>query len=225
MTDKNCPSCSLKEKEIKELKLSSVELEKSIKKLKHELKVCNEKYTDAEDSLTREQKLWKRTEDELMELQEIHAYNSENSISSDASCSNSSDESENENGTGRNQHGQEGHQEKFKAEDSRARGVPVTRNPLSLKDQLLKPSGILNEGLSENQMKGRPYRKDKNKMCDPKHHSKSTVDHKRCENESEQNPDLLRALKYLKECGYEESEDDEPRLSPTPESQARPHKQ
>ena len=52
MTDKNSPSCSLKEKEIKEPKLSCMELEKSIKKLKHELKVCNEKYTDAEDQLT-----------------------------------------------------------------------------------------------------------------------------------------------------------------------------
>ena len=98
MTDKNCPSCSLKEKEIKELISSYVKLEKNIKKLKHELKVCNEKYTDAEDRLTREQKLRKRTEDELMELQEMHAYNSESSISSDASCSSSSDESENENG-------------------------------------------------------------------------------------------------------------------------------
>ena len=48
---------------------------------------------------------------------------------------------------GRNQRGQEGQQEKFEAEDSRARGVPVTRNPLSLKDHLLKTSGILNEGL------------------------------------------------------------------------------
>ena len=69
--------------------------------------------------------------------------------------------------------------------------------------------------------KGRPYRKDINKMCDPKHCSKSTVDHKRCE--SEENPDLLRALKYLKERGYEESEDDEPRpmFSPSPEPQAR----
>ena len=62
-------------------------------------------------------------------------------------------------------------------------------------------------------------------MCDPKHCSKSTVDHKRCENESEENPDLLRALRYLKERGYEESEDDGPRLSPSPEPQARPHKQ
>ena len=74
-----------------------MELEKSIKKLKHELKVCNEKYTDAEDRLTRERKLRKRTEDELMKLQEMHVYNSESSIASDASCSNSSDESENEN--------------------------------------------------------------------------------------------------------------------------------
>ena len=58
-------------------------------------------------------------------------------------------------------------------------------------------------------------------MCDPKHCSKSTVDHKRCE--SEENPDLLRALKYLKERGYEESEDDEPSpmFSPSPEPQAR----
>ena len=67
-----CPSCSLKEKEIKELKLSCVKLQKSIKKLKHELKTCSEKYTDAEDQLTRERKLRKRTEDELMELQEMH---------------------------------------------------------------------------------------------------------------------------------------------------------
>ena len=69
--------------------------------------------------------------------------------------------------------------------------------------------------------KGRPYRKDENKMCDPKHRSKPTVDDKRCE--GKENPDLLRALKYLKERGYEESEDDEPRLSPSPEPQARPH--
>ena len=101
MTDKNCPSCSLKEKETKELKLSCVELEKSIKKLKHELKACNQKYTDAEDRLTREQKLRKRTDDELMEPQEMHAYSSESSISSESSCSTSSDESENENEKGK----------------------------------------------------------------------------------------------------------------------------
>ena len=71
--------------------------------------------------------------------------------------------------------------------------------------------------------KGTPYRKDKNKMCDPKLCSKSAVDHKRCE--SEENPDLLRALKYLKERGYEESEDDEPSpiFSPSPKPQARPY--
>ena len=51
----------------------------------------------------------------------------------------------------------------------------------------------------------------------------------RCENE--ENPDLLRALKYLKEHGYEESENDKPRPrpspspSPSPEPQARPHNQ
>ena len=73
----------------------------------------------------------------------------------------------------------------------------------------------------ENMTKGRPYRKDENTMGDPKHRSKSTLDDKRCK--SEENPDLLRALKYLKERGYEESEDHEPKLSPSPEPQARPH--
>ena len=66
----------------------------------------------------------------------------------------------------------------------------------------------------ENLTKGRPYRKDENKKCDPKYHSKSTLDGARRENE--ENPDLTRALKYLKEHGYEESEDDEPRPSPCP---------
>ena len=93
MTDKNCPSCSLKGKEIKELKLSCVELEKSIKKLKHALKACNENYTDADDRLSREGKLRTRTEDELTEQQEMHTYNSESSISSKSSCSSSSEES------------------------------------------------------------------------------------------------------------------------------------
>ena len=54
--------------------------------------------------------------------------------------------------------------------------------------------------------KGRPYRKDENKKCDPKHRSKSTLDDTSRENE--ENPDLLRALKYLKE---QESKDNEPR--------------
>ena len=197
MTDKNCPSCSLKEKEIKELKLSCVELEKSIKKLKHELKVCNEKHTDAEDRLTRERKLRKRTEDELMELQEMHAYNSESSISSDVSCSNSSDESENENGkrkksarSGRSARKVRGRRQSSKRSASDKKST-FTERPL-VKNQWNPERGPIRkpEENEENMTKGRPYRKDKNKMCDPKLCSKSTVDHKRCE--SEENPDLLR---------------------------------
>ena len=129
MADKNCPSCSLKEKEIEELKLSCVELEKSIKKLKHELKACNEKYTDAEDRLTRERKLRKRTDDELMELQEMHACNSESSVSSKALCLSSSDKSASKKKG--NQRCQEGQQEKFKVD---SRGT-TTRNLLLLKDR------------------------------------------------------------------------------------------
>ena len=63
-------------------------------------------------------------------------------------------------------------------------------------------------------------RKDENKKCDPKYRSKSTLDDTRRENE--ENPDLLRALKYLKEYGYEESEDDEPRPSSSAGPQSRP---
>ena len=194
MTDKNCPSCSLKEKEIKELKLSCVELEKSIKKLKHELKVCNEKYTDAEDRLTRERKLRKRTEDELMELQELHAYNSESSISSDASCSNSSDESENENGkrkksarSGRSARKVPGRRQSSKRSASDKKST-FTERPL-VKNQWNSEQGPMRkpEENEENMTKGRLYRKDENKMCDPKHRSKSTVDDKRCK--SEENPD------------------------------------
>ena len=69
--------------------------------------------------------------------------------------------------------------------------------------------------------KGRPYRKDENKKCDPKHRSKSTLDDTRRKNE--ENPDLLRALTYLKGHGYEESEDDEPRPSLSTGHQSRPH--
>ena len=45
-------------------------------------------------------------------------------------------------------------------------------------------------------MKGRPYRKDENQKFDSKYRSKLTLDDTR--RESEENADLLRALKYLK---------------------------
>ena len=139
------------------------------KELKHELKVCNEKYTDADDRLTRERKLRKRTEDELMELQEMHAHNSESTISSDTLCSSSSDESENENGkrkksarSGRSARKVRSRRQSRKKSAGNKKST-FTERPL-VKNQWNPERGPIRkpEENEENMTKGRPYSTGKN---------------------------------------------------------------
>ena len=69
--DKNCPLCTLKYKEIKQLKESIAGMEKNCDQLNYEHKQCSERCTDLEDRLARERKLRKRIEKDSDELRDM----------------------------------------------------------------------------------------------------------------------------------------------------------
>ena len=89
--DKNCPLCTLKDKEIKLLKKSIAEMEKNCDQLNYELKQCGERCTDLEDRLARDHKLRKRIEKDSDELRDM--YESRLGHSRDSDTCSSSDES------------------------------------------------------------------------------------------------------------------------------------
>ena len=70
--DKKCPLCTLKDKEIKQLKQSIAEMEKNCDQLNYELKQCGEWCTDLEDRLACERKLRKRIEKDSDELRDMY---------------------------------------------------------------------------------------------------------------------------------------------------------
>ena len=89
--DKNCPLCTLKDKEIKQLKKSIAEMEKNCDQLNYELKQCGERCTGLKDRLARERKLRKRIDKDSDELRDM--YQSRLDHLEDSGTSSSSDES------------------------------------------------------------------------------------------------------------------------------------
>ena len=89
--DNNCPLCTLKDKEITQLKQSIAEVEKNCDQLNYELKQCGEQCTDLEDRLARERKLRKRIN--RRGFGRIKGYESRLDHSGDSGTCSSSDES------------------------------------------------------------------------------------------------------------------------------------
>ena len=68
--DKECSACSVKDKEIHNLKRNIADFERNTEHLNYDLKICNERITDLEDRLNKEKKLRKFIETNLEELKE-----------------------------------------------------------------------------------------------------------------------------------------------------------